>query len=85
MHDAQSNIVGAYDAEAHFSELLEKVAAGEEIIITRHGTPVARLAPVKRRTTSDERRAAIARWRTSAQALSLGDLTIKDLVNEGRR
>lgn len=29
-----SNTVGAYDARSHFSELLEKVESGEEIIIT---------------------------------------------------
>ena len=31
------NTVGAYEAKTHLSELLEKVEAGEEIVITRHG------------------------------------------------
>jgi prevent-host-death family protein len=34
------------DAKTRLSELLDKVAAGEEIVITRHGRPAARLAPV---------------------------------------
>ena len=37
------NTVGAYEAKTHLSELLEKVEAGEEITITKHGAPVALL------------------------------------------
>lgn len=77
--------VGAYDAKTHFSELLEKVEAGEEIIITRHGTPVARLVPVTKGYTAAERREAIERIKKLSQGLSLGGLTIRDLVSEGRR
>jgi prevent-host-death family protein len=36
---------GIYEAKNRFSELVERVAAGEEVIITRHGQPVARLVP----------------------------------------
>ncbi len=35
-------------AKAHLSELLDKVETGEEIIITRHGRPVAHISPVSR-------------------------------------
>ncbi len=35
-------------AKAHLSELLDKVEAGEDVVITRHGRPVARLSPIKR-------------------------------------
>ncbi len=35
-------------AKARLSELLDKVEAGEEIIITRHGRPVAHLSPVSK-------------------------------------
>jgi prevent-host-death family protein len=37
--------VGAYDAKTRLSELLDRVEKGEQIIITRHGRPVARLVP----------------------------------------
>lgn len=77
--------VGAYDAKTHFSELLQKVESGEEIIITRHGTPIARLVPVKKTTTAEERQTAIQRWIKTSKGLSLGGLKIRDLVNEGRR
>ena len=37
--------VGAFEAKTHFSQLLDKVANGETITITRHGEPVAQLIP----------------------------------------
>lgn len=80
-----ANTVGAYQAKTHLSELLEKVEAGEEITITKHGSPVARLVPVNKPVSADERTAAIRRIRTLAGALSLGGLEIKDLINQGRR
>ena len=79
------NTVGAYDAKTRFSELLERAATGEEITITRHGTPVAKLVPVNKKSTVEERRAAIEHWIESSRGLSLGGLKIKDLIAEGRR
>jgi len=80
-----SNIVGAYEAKTHLSELLEKVEAGEEITITRHGAPVAKLVPVKKEASAEERIAAIERIQKLASRLSLGGLKVKDLLSEGRR
>ncbi len=40
--------VNIYDAKTHLSKLLERVEAGEEIIIARNGRPVARLVPAQR-------------------------------------
>ncbi len=77
--------VGAYEARTHFSELLERVEKGEEVTITRHGLPVVRMVPVRRRTTPQQRRAAIEAMRKLARGQSLGALRIKDLIAEGRR
>ena len=77
--------VGAYEAKTHLSELLEKVEAGEEITITKHGAPVAKLVPVKKEVTLEERVAAIKRIQKLASGLSLGRLKVKDLISEGRR
>lgn len=52
--------VGAFEAKTHLSALLEAVAAGEEITITRRGKPVARLVPVDA-VDAPRRKAAIAR------------------------
>jgi prevent-host-death family protein len=80
----QTNAVGAYDAKAHFSELLERVEGGEEVTITRHGSPVAKLVPINRSATREERKEAIRRWRESSKSITLAGLKIKDLINEGR-
>ena len=81
----RGNIVGAYEAKTHLSELLEKVEAGEEITITKHGAPVAKLVPVKKEASLEERAAAIMRIQKLAKGLSLGGLRVKDLISEGRR
>jgi prevent-host-death family protein len=81
----QGNIVGAYEAKTHLSKLLEKVEAGEEITITKHGAPVAKLVPVKKEVSTEQRVAAIERIQLLATGLSLGGLKIMDLINEGRR
>jgi prevent-host-death family protein len=46
--------VSAYEAKTHLPRLIRQVEQGETVIITRHGKPVAKLAPV-----DDERRADI--------------------------
>jgi prevent-host-death family protein len=33
--------VGAFEAKTHLSTLLDRVGEGEEVIITKHGKPVA--------------------------------------------
>ena len=39
-------VVNVHEAKTHLSRLLERVEAGEEIVIARNGKPVARLVPV---------------------------------------
>ena len=80
-----SNTVGAYEAKTHLSELLEKVEAGEEIVITKHGAPVAKLVPVKREVSAEERAAAVKRIQKLGTRVSLAGLKVRDLITEGRR
>jgi prevent-host-death family protein len=40
--------VSLAEAKAHFSELVTQVAAGEEMVITRHGQPIVRLSGVEK-------------------------------------
>lgn len=40
--------VNLAQAKAHLSELLDKVEAGEEVVITRHGRAVAHISPAAR-------------------------------------
>lgn len=52
--------VGVHEAKTHLSRLLERVTAGEEIVITRRGEEVARLVPSAR---PDVRRFGLDRGR----------------------
>ena len=78
-----SNRVGTYEAKTHLSELLQKIEAGEEMTIAKHGALVARL--VKKEASPDDRVAAIGRIQKLASGLSLRGLKVKDLTREGRR
>lgn len=75
--------VGAFEAKTHLSSLLNKVAQGEEVLITRRGVPVARLVPAEaedRRDVAD----AIQELRSIREGVTLGDLDWKGLRDEGR-
>ena len=76
--------VGAFAAKTHFLALLERAAQGEEIVITRHGRPVARLVPA---ATAEEEQVerAIAALKSFRQGATLGDLSWQELRDEGRR
>jgi prevent-host-death family protein len=76
--------VGTFEAKTHLTRLLDRVAAGEQITITRHGNPIARLVPV-RATDSRQLRETIARLKEFGKSQTLGGLKVKDLINEGRR
>ena len=43
----ETKTVGAYEARTHLSALLRYVAKGHEVIITRHGKPIAKLVPME--------------------------------------
>ena len=55
-----SESVNVYQAKTHLSQLLDRAAAGEEIIIARAGRPVARLVAL---ADSSSRRRAPGAWR----------------------
>ena len=40
--------VGMHEAKTHFSQLVERTLAGEEIVVTRSGEPVIKLIPLQR-------------------------------------
>jgi prevent-host-death family protein len=75
--------VGAYDAKTHLPRLLEAVAAGESVIITRHGVPVAKLVPARgQRPHPGE---VIGSLRRARSGVTLGELSLADLIGKGRR
>ena len=76
--------IGIYDARSKLSELIERVQAGEEVVLPRHGEPVARLVPEKRRRKGSGA-AAVARIRALARRLNIRDVDVRKLIEEGRR
>jgi prevent-host-death family protein len=76
--------VGAYEAKTHLPKLLERVEQGERFVITRHGRPVAELAPISRRDPEKIRK-AIADLRAFRKTHSLRGLSIRELIHEGHR
>ena len=61
--------IGAFEAKNKLGMLLDRVESGEEIIITRHGKPVARLVPNATRIDKLQARAALDRIRARAANL----------------
>jgi prevent-host-death family protein len=76
--------VGAFEAKTHLSALLDRVAEGEEVVITKHGKPVARLISARQ---GDQGRidSAVAKLKQLRQGTTLGGLSWKSLRDEGRR
>ena len=75
--------VGSYEAKTHLPQLLERVARGEKILITRHGQAVAMLVPAEEKPEVPD---AIRKIRELRKGVTLGpDLTIRQLIDEGRR
>lgn len=76
--------IGAYEAKTHLPRLLDEVAKGERITITKHGHPVAILVPPDAVARPDAD-AALARIRELRRGIRLGGLSIRELIDEGRR
>jgi len=80
-----TNSVGAYEAKTHLPKLLERVARGARITITKHGVPVAVLLPADPEKRVDVT-AVITQLRQFRSQNSLGgELTLREMIEEGRR
>lgn len=76
--------VGAYEAKTHLSKLLAAVEQGETVVITRHGKEIAHLTPPPKRALTPTE--AVEALRELSRGITLGpDITIKELIEEGRR
>ena len=67
-----------------FGQLLDQVEHGEEILITRHGRPVAKLTQAEPGFDREKARRAVAGILELSKGVTLSGLKIKDLVDEGR-
>ena len=77
-----SSHVGAFEAKTHLSALLERVERGEEIVITRHGRPVARLVPPV--SAGAQAEGSIEQLRRFRGTHPMGAFSWRQLRDEGR-
>ena len=84
--------VTAFEAKTRFGKLLARVAKGEEIVITKHEKPIARLIPEGTAST-EQVREAVAGLRALQAAIGtrtrgqkpLSKEQIKSAIEEGRK
>jgi prevent-host-death family protein len=79
--------VGAFEAKNTLGSLLDRVEAGEEVRITRHGKPIARLIPDDKNARREASMAAMERIRALARTQKIGPFNweeIKKDRDEGR-
>ena len=82
---AATDSVGLFHAKTHLSQLLERVAQGESIAITKHGRRMAVIVPAGGKRKKNARQIANEYFEMTRK-VSLGKgVTIKDLINEGRK
>jgi len=75
--------VGAYEAKTHLPRLLDEVARGETITITKHGVPVAKLVPPDEAVRRDVGE-VIEALREFRKGKTFGGTSIRELIEEGR-
>jgi prevent-host-death family protein len=76
--------VGAFEAKNKLAELLDEVEHGGEVVITRRGRPVARLVAPGHGDPAAAK-AAAQRLRARSRDATLGGLSLKSLIEDGRR
>jgi prevent-host-death family protein len=84
--------VAAFDAKNRLGSLLDLVEQGEEVTITRHGKPVAKLVAPATSETQQQKpfdkeaaKAAVEAIREMRKGVTLGGISIRELIDEGRR
>jgi prevent-host-death family protein len=84
--------ISAFDAKTRFGELLDRVANGEEVVITRHDKPVARIVPEGAPRLDEVRRTVAGlrelQHRITTRTRGRGRLSTREVrraIEEGRR
>lgn len=75
--------VGIFEGKARFSALIHAAKSGETIIITKNGEAVAQIGPLKPEMAASKSKAAMKR--ILASKARLGKVTVRELIDEGRR
>lgn len=79
------HIVGVFEAKNRLTALLDEVEDGGEVLITRRGKPIARLVPAEPGFDRAKARRAADGLRAASKGQKLGGVSVRDLIDEGRR
>lgn len=77
--------VGVFEAKNRLTALLDEVEEGGEVLITRRGKPVARLVAAEAGFDRAKAERAAEGLRVASKGQTLGGLSLKELISEGRR
>lgn len=75
-------LVGVYEAKTNFTELIREVQSGETVTVTKHGHPIAKIAPICEIQPVED---AIAQLKTLRESMRLDGLSVQALREEDRR
>ena len=77
--------IGLFEAKTHLSELIARAERGEEVIITRHNKPVAKLVPIGRAgAQGSQRRQAALDALQAFEPIDVPGVSLADLITAGR-
>jgi prevent-host-death family protein len=76
---------GAFEAKTHLPNLLDRVAKGERITITRHGVPAAVLSAASETETKLSHGAIVEAMRSLRKRVKPGKMSVREMVKQGRR
>jgi len=81
-----AQLIGAFEAKTHFSQIIEKAEQGADFIVTRRGKPVAKIVPFEREPemTWEEALEGFRELRKHYRGKP-GDFDIREAIEEGRR
>jgi prevent-host-death family protein len=84
------NSITAFEAKTRLGRLLDRVQAGEELLITRHGRPIARIIPMLQNDSADSLDRALKAFREireslKAKGVKISSKEIRQWIREGRR
>lgn len=77
--------IGAFEAKTHLASLLDRVAQGERITITRHGVPAAMLVPIGSTGPKLTHQQIVEEMRELRKRVKPGKMSVREMVNQGRR
>lgn len=78
--------IGLFEAKTHLSELVARAERGEEVIITRHQRPVAKLVPIEPSAPAGrQRRVAALKALETFDRIALPGVELGELIRAGRR